>query len=139
MTAIYGEQFVRGMQNSTLDPSRLQVSACCKHFTAYDLERWGGEERFSFNAVVSDYDMYTTHLPAFESCFHKTGGAASGMMCSYNAVNGVPMCANGPLMNDRARQLWGFDGYIVSDCGATSGVFYKYKWAPTPREPWPRS
>lgn len=31
----------------------LMLSACCKHFTAYDLEMWGKYSRYSFNAVVS--------------------------------------------------------------------------------------
>lgn len=30
----------------------LMLSACCKHFTAYDLENWGNFSRYSFNAVV---------------------------------------------------------------------------------------
>ena len=31
---------------------RLMVSACCKHFNAYDLEKWHNFSRYSFNAVV---------------------------------------------------------------------------------------
>lgn len=34
------------------DGDRLMLSACCKHFTAYDLEKWGNYSRYSFNAVV---------------------------------------------------------------------------------------
>ena len=36
------------------------------------------------------------------------------IMCSYNAVNGVPSCANGRLQNDIVRGEWGWDGFIVS-------------------------
>ena len=36
-------------------------------------------------------------------------------MCSYNAVNGVPSCANGLFQNTVVRDEWGFDGYIVSE------------------------
>lgn len=43
-------------------------------------------------------------------------------MCSYNAVNGIPSCANKELMTDLARNKWGFEGYITSDCGAVSDV-----------------
>ena len=35
-------------------------------------------------------------------------------MCSYNAVNGVPSCANDLLQNKIMRDEWGFEGYIVS-------------------------
>lgn len=31
---------------------RLMNSACCKHFIAYDLEKWKDFSRYSFNAVV---------------------------------------------------------------------------------------
>lgn len=30
----------------------LKVAACCKHFTAYDLEAWGGYTRYTFDALV---------------------------------------------------------------------------------------
>ena len=37
---------------------------------------------------------------------------------SYNAVNGIPACANSFLLRDVARSEWGFNGYITSDCDA---------------------
>ena len=45
-------------------------------------------------------------------------GKVSGLMCSYNEVNGVPSCANSWLLTTVAREAWGFDGYITSDCDA---------------------
>lgn len=39
-------------------------------------------------------------------------GRVSGLMCSLNAVNGVPACADNWLLNEVARQDWGFDGYV---------------------------
>ena len=61
-----------------------------------------------------------TYLPAFEATL--ADGRASGLMCSYNAVNGVPSCANGDALGALARGSWGFDGYVTSDCGAVAGV-----------------
>eukprot|EP00039_Didymoeca_costata_P002053 m.57244 g.57244 ORF g.57244 m.57244 type:complete len:72 (+) comp11091_c0_seq1:280-495(+) len=46
-------------------------------------------------------------------------------MCSYNALNGVPMCANSKLLNDTLRGQWGFTGYVTSDCGAVGNIFQK--------------
>jgi len=57
-------------------------------------------------------DISQTYLPAFEACVRE--GNAGGIMCSYNAVNGVPSCANSYLLNTIAREQWGFEGYIVS-------------------------
>ncbi|PQP99875.1 putative beta-D-xylosidase 6 isoform X1 [Prunus yedoensis var. nudiflora] len=98
----------------------LMLSACCKHFTAYDLELWRNFSRYSFNAVVSEQDLEDTYQPPFRSCIQQ--GKASCLMCSYNAVNGVPACAQKDLL-DKARNEWGFKGYITSDCDAVATVF----------------
>ena len=37
---------------------------------------------------------------------------------SYNAINGVPACADGKMMNHMLRDMFGFDGFVVSDYGA---------------------
>ena len=37
---------------------------------------------------------------------------------SYNAVNGVPSCANDWLLSSTLRDSWRFDGYVTGDCGA---------------------
>lgn len=44
------------------------------------------------------------------------------MMCSYNAVNGVPMCANEKLLGSLLRDSWNFSGLVVSDCGAVDDI-----------------
>ena len=43
-------------------------------------------------------------------------------MCSYNAINGVPACANRELLTDILRNTWNFNGFVVSDCGKYSGA-----------------
>ena len=43
-------------------------------------------------------------------------------MCSYNAVNGIPLCVNTPALEQLLRKQWGFKGYVVSDCGAIDAV-----------------
>eukprot|EP00035_Acanthoeca_spectabilis_P002874 m.90030 g.90030 ORF g.90030 m.90030 type:complete len:56 (-) comp11803_c0_seq1:1613-1780(-) len=37
-------------------------------------------------------------------------------MCSYNAMNGVPTCADHNLLSTTARNTWNFNGYITGDC-----------------------
>lgn len=97
----------------------LMLSACCKHFTAYDLDKWGNFSRYSFNAVVTEQDMEDTYQPPFKSCIQQ--GKASCLMCSYNSVNGVPACARGDLLQ-KVRSDWGFRGYITSDCDAVATI-----------------
>ena len=50
-------------------------------------------------------------------------------MCSYNAVNGIPSCANTELLTDYAREKWGFEGYITGDCGAVEDVLSTHHYA----------
>ncbi|KAL8058445.1 hypothetical protein ABFX02_03G018600 [Erythranthe guttata] len=126
MTSKYGVSFVRGIQGDSfeggdLKDGRLLASACCKHLTAYDLESWNGNSRFTFDAHVTKQDMADTYQPPFKSCVEQ--GRASGIMCAYNLVNGVPNCADYDLLTKTARREWGFQGYITSDCGAVSLLY----------------
>jgi beta-D-xylosidase 4 len=68
----------------------------------------------------------------FQACVEE--GKVSGLMCSYNAVNGKPSCANDWLLKDVARGEWGFDGYITSDCSAEHDVFYNHHFTSTPEQ-----
>jgi hypothetical protein len=47
-------------------------------------------------------------------------------MCSYNAVNGVPTCLDGHAQNTVLRGQFGFDGMIVSDCGALEDAWLNH-------------
>lgn len=122
----YASSFVRGFQNGPEDPNHLKAAACCKHFVAYSLEDSDMKTRHNFNALVSEQDLTDTYMPAFLAC--ATSGKAAGVMCSYNAVNGVPMCANKPLLEGLRNA--GFDGYITGDCGAVRDVAEFHKYSP---------
>ncbi|KAI4339739.1 hypothetical protein MLD38_024648 [Melastoma candidum] len=111
---------------------RLQASACCKHFTAYDLDHWKGINRFVFDAKVTAQDMADTFQPPFQRCIQD--GRASGIMCAYNRVNGVPSCANYDLLSGTARAKWNFHGYITSDCDAVSIMYENQGYAKTPED-----
>jgi len=52
--------------------------------------------------------MADTFEPPFKSCVEE--GRASSIMCAYNRVNGVPMCAHSDLLTGTARKQWRFDG-----------------------------
>lgn len=59
VTGKYSVAYVRGIQGDSFEGgklgSHLQASACCKHFTAYDLDNWMGVNRFVFDARVSNF------------------------------------------------------------------------------------
>ncbi|OVA14621.1 Glycoside hydrolase [Macleaya cordata] len=137
VTSKYSVSYVRGIQGDSfeggkLDENHLQASACCKHFTAYDLDNWNGTTRYVFDARVSLQDLADTYQPPFRSCVEE--GRASGIMCAYNRVNGVPSCANFDLLSNTVRGKWGFNGYITSDCGAVSIIHDAQGYAKTPED-----
>jgi beta-glucosidase-like glycosyl hydrolase len=59
-------------------------------------------------------------MPVFKTCVQEA--KVKSIMCSYNAVNGIPSCANSKFQNEIVRDQWGWDGYIVSDCGAIGDI-----------------
>ncbi|KAF7804913.1 putative beta-D-xylosidase 2 [Senna tora] len=126
----YAAHYVRGLQGT--DGSRLKVAACCKHFTAYDLDNWNGVDRFHFNAQVSKQDIEETFDVPFRMCV-KEGNVAS-VMCSYNQVNGKPTCADPNLLKGTVRGQWHLDGYIVSDCDSVGVFFSNQHYTSTPEE-----
>lgn len=53
LSSKYGSGYVKGLQQTDDgNPNRLKVAACCKHYTAYDLDNWKGIDRYHFDAVV---------------------------------------------------------------------------------------
>jgi len=137
LTGEYAEYFVKGFQEAPEDPYHIQASACCKHYVANEMEgtteRDGEhEDRQHVDTAVTMQDLIDSYMKPFQSCVEK--GRVSGLMCSYNAVNGVPSCANDWLLTTVARENWGFDGYITSDCDADADVYNSHHYAATPEE-----
>ncbi len=117
--------FVTGMQGD--DPRHLRVVSTPKHFAVHS----GPEPlRHRFDVDVTPHDLEDTYLPAFRAAV--TEGHARSVMCAYNAVDGAPACTSALLLRDHLRDAWGFDGYVVSDCGAVADVATGHGFAPDP-------
>jgi beta-glucosidase len=111
LTARLGVAYIKGIQGD--DPKYLKAAACAKHYAVHS----GPEaERHSFNAEVSQKDLWETYLPAFEAAVLE--GDVAGVMGAYNRTNGEPCCGSKTLLLDILRQEWGFKGYTTSDCWA---------------------
>ncbi|MDH4179122.1 MAG: glycoside hydrolase family 3 C-terminal domain-containing protein, partial [Armatimonadota bacterium] len=127
LTARLGVAFVRGLQGS--DPRYLKTVATPKHFAAHS----GPEKmRHSFDSQVSERDMRETYLPAFRACV-KEGGAAS-VMSAYDRTNGEACSASKTLLIDVLRKEWGFEGFVVSDCGAVADIYQGHRLVDTAAE-----
>jgi beta-glucosidase len=127
LTGELGVQFVRGLQGN--DPRYFKVIATPKHYAVHS----GPEpERHAFDAIAYERDLRETYLPAFRATI--LDGKAYSVMCAYNRTNGEPCCANKRLMKDILRGEWGFDGFVVSDCGAIYDIWKFHKFVPTELE-----
>jgi beta-glucosidase len=116
LTGEIGIAYVQGIQGD--DPRYMRAMACAKHFAVHS----GPElSRHSFNAVVSERDLYDTYLPQFERVVRE--GKVAGVMSAYNAINGIPASANAFLLTGLLRRQWGFEGYVVSDCDAIRDIY----------------
>ena len=109
LTGVLGAAFVKGLQGN--DPKYLKVVSTPKHFACNNEEH----NRFECNAVISEKQLREYYLPAYEMCVKE--GKCESVMASYNAINGMPSTCNHWLLTDFLRGEWGFNGYVVSDCG----------------------
>jgi len=55
-------------------------------------------------------------------------------MGAYNRTNGEACCASKTLLEEILRKEWGFNGYVVSDCGAIADIFLHHKMVETGEE-----
>jgi beta-glucosidase len=119
--------FIRGLQGD--DPKYVKAMACAKHFAVYS----GPEsKRHRFDAEPPERDLYDTYLPQFEAAVRE--GHVGAVMGAYNRVDGVPACANPHLLTELLRKEWGFDGHVVSDCGAIEDIYEGHHFASSPED-----
>lgn len=120
LTGEIGSAFVHGIQGD--DPDYLKASACAKHYAVHSGPEWN---RHTFDAYVSDKDLWETYLPAFEKLVKDAG--VTGVMTAYNRFLGQACCANDVLMDHILFNMWGYQGYVTSDCGGIEDTFKHHK------------
>ncbi|WP_163410691.1 glycoside hydrolase family 3 C-terminal domain-containing protein [Flavobacterium ajazii] len=119
LTGQLGLNFVNGLQGT--NEKYLKVIATAKHFAVHS----GPEpSRHEFNAETSDIDLYETYLPAFRTLVKD--GHVYSVMGAYNRFRGESASAS-PFLFNILRNVWGFNGYIVSDCGAVTDIWKHHK------------
>ena len=119
LTGRMGVAFIKGLQG---EGKYRQVDATIKHYAVHS----GPEElRHCFDAKVSEKDLRETYLWAFKYCIDNADPSA--VMGAYNRTNGEPCCASKTLLGDILYGEWGFQGYVVSDCGAICDMHRSHK------------
>ena len=118
LTSQLGMAVVRGLQGPE-DSQYDKAHACAKHYAVHSGPEWN---RHSFNAEdIDPRDLWETYLPAFKDLVQKTG--VKEVMCAYNRFEGSPCCNSDRLLMQILRDEWGYEGLVVSDCGAIYDFF----------------
>ena len=99
--------YIRGIQKNG-------VSACPKHFAANNTEL----RRMASDSIVDERTLRELYLTGFEIAVKE--GHPRSIMSSYNRVNGIYANENPHLLQEILRDEWGFDGFVVSDWGASN-------------------
>jgi beta-glucosidase len=131
LTGRMAVNFIKGLQGN--DPKYLKTVATAKHYAVHS-----GPEftRHTDNIFVNDRDLYDTYLPAFKAVIRDAN--VQSVMCAYNRFRDKPCCGNDILLSNILRNRFGFNGYVVSDCGAISDFYTKtaHHVVPTSTQAW---
>jgi beta-glucosidase len=73
--------------------------------------------RFSSDSVVDERTLQEIYLPPYAAAVAE--GRVGTFMCAYVKTNGVHSCENAHLLHDLLRKELKFDGWVMSDWGAT--------------------
>lgn len=102
---------VKGLQGNSLD-QQTSVAATLKHFAGYGSSEGG---RNAGPVHMGMRELREVDLYPFRRAVE--AGAAS-IMPAYNEIDGTPCTSNQVLLKDILRKEWGFDGMVITDCGA---------------------
>jgi beta-glucosidase len=102
---------VKGFQGNGLGNTDAMM-ACAKHFAAYGAAIGGRD----YNSVdMSLRTLWEIYLPPFKAAAE--AGAAT-FMNSFNDLNGIPATGNAYLQRKILKEMWKYQGFVVSDWGS---------------------
>src|SRR5258708_8607642 len=122
--------FVDGYQGETMNGQSingyLKVAATAKHYALNNVDN----NRDSGSSNTTDANIRDYYTAQFRSLIENSH--VSGLMTSYNAINGTPARADTDTATELAQRTSGFSGYTTSDCGAVGDVLGSgsHNWAP---------
>jgi beta-glucosidase len=113
LNSVFAAARVKAAQGTDYSaPDKVVTSV--KHYAAYGQPEGGRD----YNTTdMSEQRLRNLYLPPFKAAID---AGADTVMCSFNAINGVPGCANPYTETDILKKEWGFDGFIESDYTAVA-------------------
>lgn len=87
-----------------------------KHFVA----NVGDGGRDSYPIHFNERILEEIYFPAFKASVQEAG--AWSIMTAYNSLDGTQASAHQWLLKEKLKKEWGFDGFVISDAGATGGA-----------------
>ncbi|WP_194924538.1 glycoside hydrolase family 3 C-terminal domain-containing protein [Catenulispora pinisilvae] len=130
LTSTMAGAFVDGYQGETITGQQqtpyLKVAATAKHYALNNVE----DSRHTGSSDTTDANIRDYYTKQFASLVQNAH--VSGIMTSYNAVNGTPSPADTYTVDELLQATYGFSGYTTSDCGAIGDVYgaASHGWAP---------
>jgi beta-glucosidase len=109
LTSRMGVSFISQFENAG-------VITTPKHFVA----NVGAGGRDSYPISFNERLLEEIYFPAFKAVFKEAG--ARSVMTSYNSLDGTPCTSNEWLLRTKLKEEWGFNGFVISDAGATGGA-----------------
>ena len=116
LTSTMGAATVRGYQQPIANSQWPMMAACVKHFAGYSVSEGGRDYNTTWIPETQLRDIY---LPPFKAALD---AGAMSLMCSFNALNGLPSSANPHLNIDILRNEWQSDALLLSDWGSGSDL-----------------
>lgn len=99
-------QYIKGVQSQG-------AMACIKHYAANNQE-WN---RHHVSSDVDERTLHEIYLPAFRAAVEEAG--VGSLMTAYNLINTVHASENRYLNIYVLRNMWGFEGILMSDWTST--------------------
>jgi beta-glucosidase-like glycosyl hydrolase len=130
LTSTMAGAFVDGYQGETITGQQetpyLKVAATAKHYALNNVE----DSRHTGSSNATDANIRDYYTKQFANLVENAH--VSGIMTSYNAVNGTPSPADTYTVDELLQATYGFAGYTTSDCGAIGDVYSSssHDWAP---------
>lgn len=114
LTGKMAASLIRGIQSK-------KVGTSVKHYAANNQEK----ARMGNDSIVDERALMEIYLKQFEIIIKDS--QPTTIMNSYNRINGEFASESKWLMQDLAREKWGYEGAFVTDWGALNGHAYSYK------------